>query len=397
MATEVGGAEHNRQRILREILLGGPIPRQEIATRVGLTAATVSRLVQPLTRAGLVSERMELPGERPVKPGRRFQPMEIDPRGGHVLGIAVTPVLQTVALADIGRNVTAGTDFSFEPVEDADRVIRHLAQESRRLIRRHLADRRRLLGGLLIVTGVVDPVRGNIVQCPYLRWGPVEVRAKLGELLDLPVQVRSLMPAIVRAEMLFGAARGCQNALGMICGQRIAAAVVIDGRPVADSPFPTSGIGMMRVVGEDGTTGTFDDFAGGLGILRRLHGKYPGPGPLSLSNAALEEAVRRDAAGDLQAARQMARAGRELGRVVVQHGHFVRPDVVLIAGSLALAPSYMAGVREIVGEGMVPPVEVLTSRTTDTPGGWWTSCSMAVYEYLTQQPLDLSSLGALME
>ena len=399
MASEHGSTsvQHNQRTLLREILLGDAVPRQALAARTQLSAGAVSRLVRPLIDAGLVRERTERPGEHPVRPGRRFQPLEIDPRGGQVLAIGVTPVLQTVALADIGREVIAGTNFSFEPVGDADQVIHYLAKESRKLIGTHLANRQRLLGGLLIVTGVVDPVRGNIVQCPYLRWGPVEVRATLGKLLNLPMQVRSLTPAIARAEMLFGAARGHQNALGMICGQGVGATVIIDGRPVADGPFPTSGIGMMRMVGEDGTTSTLDDLAGGLGILWRLHGEYPKLEPLSHSNAALEEAIRRDAAGDPQAARQMARAGRELGRALVQHAHFVRPDVVLIAGVLALAPSYMAGIRETVDEGMVPPVKVLRSRVTDVPGGWWASCSMAVYEYLTQQPLDLSRLGALMD
>ena len=382
------------QAVLREVLLTGPVTRTEVAPRLGMNPASVSRIVRPLIDAGLVQERLEERGERPViRPGRRFQRMTIDPRGGQVLGIAITPVIQTVALADIGRNIIAGTDFACEPIGDADGVIRRVAQESRRLIGAHLADRSRLLGGLLMVTAMVDAARGSTMQSPYLGWGSVPIRAQLAGLLNVPMQVRMLMSTVTQAEMFFGAARGRRNVLGLLCDLAIGAAVLVDGRAVGDSSFPTVGIGMMNVTGEDGTRGTLDDHASGLGILRRLHGGgRPEQAPLSAMAGALNDAIERDRAGDPRAAAQMARAGRELGRLVVQHGHFVRPEIVLLVGSLATAPSYIAGLLEIVEEGFDPPVEVAAGRTTDAAGGRWSSCAMAVYEYLVEQPIDLSKL-----
>lgn len=388
-------ARGSQKAALREILLNGPVTRTQIVPRIGMHPGSISGVVRPLIDAGLVQERMEKPGEHRVRPGRRFQPMTIDPRGGQVLGIAITPVFQTVALADIGRNIIAATDFVVEPIEDSDKVIRRVAQESRRLIGNHMEDRSRLLGGLLMVTAVVDPVQGNITHCPYLGWGPVPIRAQLAELLNLPLQVRMLTNALIQAEILFGVARGRRNVLGLLCGAGIAAAVVIDGRIVGDSGFPTGGIGMMTVTGEDGTAGTLDDHASGLGVLRRLHGGGARPDRVSLAavSGSLDEAIRRDRSGDPPVAAQMARAGRELGRLVVQHGHFVRPEMVLIAGPLALAPSYMAGILEMVEEGLNAGVEVAASRATGVEGGWWSSCSMAAYEYLIEQPLDLSLFG----
>ena len=92
----------SRQACLREVLLTGPVTRKEIAARLGFKSGTVSRLVRPLIDARMMQERMEKPGERPVRPGRRFWPLTIDPQGGQVLGIAIAPTVQTVALADIG-------------------------------------------------------------------------------------------------------------------------------------------------------------------------------------------------------------------------------------------------------------------------------------------------------
>ena len=154
---------------------------------------------------------------------------------------------------------------------------------------------------------------------------------------------------------------------------------------------------MMTVIGEDGVAARLDDLAGGLGILRRLHGESETAAPYSHIDTALHRAIERDREGDPQARAAMASAGRELGRLVVQHGHFVAPELVLIAGSLAGAPDYMAAIQECVDESAVPQMEIAASSVTGAAGGWWASCSMAVYEYLVEQPLDLFDPGSLPE
>ena len=389
-------AEYGSQSaFLGEVLLSGPVSRKEIAARLGFNSATVSRLARPLLDAGLVQERPERPGEHPVRPGRRFRPLAIDPRGGQVLGIGVAPTIQTVALADLSRNIIAGTALAIEPIDNPDHVVRRLAQESRRLIGAHLQDRSRLLGGFLMITAVIDPVRGSIIHSPYLGWKEYPARAQLSELLNLPMQVRMLTPSIAQAEMLFGAARGRDNILALLCGLGIGAGVLSNGRPVGDSRFPTGGIGMMETTGEDGTVAPLDDLASGLPVLRHLHGATAASVSPLQADRALFAAIERDRAGDPQVSAPMARAGRELGRLVVQYGHFVRPEIVLIGGPLALSPTYMAAVWEVVVERISPTMEVAASCVTGAQGGFWSSCSMAVWEYLIERPLDLSDMGVL--
>ena len=387
----------SRQACLREVLLTGPVTRKEVAARLGFKSGTVSRLVRPLIDARMVQEQIEEPGERPVRPGRRFRPLAIDPQGGQVLGIAIAPTVQTVALADIGRNIVASTELQIEPIGDPDHVIKRIAQESRRLIGTHLQDRSRLFGGLLMVASVVDPIRGTILESPYLGWGQVPIRAQLADLLNLPMQIRMLLPTIGQAEIHFGVARGRSNVLGLLCGLGIGAAVLVDGRFIGETRFPTGPIGTMTVVGEDGVAARLDDLAGGLGILRRLHGERVAPAPYSHMDPVLHDAIERDREGDPQTRAAMARAGRELGRLVVQHGHFASPELVLIAGPLARAPSYMAAIQECVDESAVSQMEIVASSVTGAAGGWWASCAMAVYEYLVEQPLDLSDLGQTLE
>ena len=86
--------------MLREIVLSGPVSRTEIASRIGLTAGTISRITRPLIDAGLVRELLEVQSGSSAGPGRRSVPLDIDPRGGQVLGITVGPTYQVVTLAD---------------------------------------------------------------------------------------------------------------------------------------------------------------------------------------------------------------------------------------------------------------------------------------------------------
>ena len=392
-----GTGRGSQQAVLQEIVLSGPVSRTEIASRTGLTAGTISRITRPLIDAGLVRELPEERGDEPYGPGRRCVPLDVDPQGGQVLGINIGPTFQTVTLADLKNRIIANADLQLETIEDPEMVVRRVARESRHLIGTHLDGRSRLLGGLLTIAGRVDPVRGDVLDAPYLGWGPFPLRSRLADLLDLPVKVQSITATVAREEMLFGDTRGRDNVLMLLCGLGIGAAVILDGRLVEGGNLPGGGIGRMEVVGEDGTATTLDQLASGLGVLRRLHGETMAPThtPLSRLARALLDAVESDRAGDPDVAALMARSGRDLGRVIVQFGRFIRLEAVRIAGPLSLSPRYVAAVGETVAEGMAPyPPEVVSSTATDTAGIYAGGCSMAICEYLLERPLDLSILSA---
>ena len=374
----------NRNAVLREVLLSEPVPRKEIADRIGLTEAAVSRIARSLMDARLVREHRQEPDGGPDLTRRRQRPLTVDPQGGQVLGIAILPTIQIVVLSDLARNVIASAEFSFDPIDDAERAVRHVAQECRALIGANLRDRSRLFGGLLLITADIDTATGNVRQADYLGWDDFPLRARMAELLRLPMRVGVATLAVGRAETLFGAARGRRNPLALMCGAGIGVAVLVDGHPAGDTSYPTGGIGRMTVTGEDGTRAKLDEVAGGVGIVRRLLGDRAADQSLWRVELSMRDAVERDREGDPQVAAVMAKAGRELGHIVAQHAYFVRPDVVLIAGALALAPSYMASFRRTLAENRKHPIEVIASRITDAEGGRWACSCLTVYEYLIE-------------
>ena len=382
----------NRQSVLAQILLAGPISRTAIAERVGLTAGAVSRIARPLVNEGLVRELPEKPPDGPVRPGRRTIRLDIDPRGGQVLGIGIDPSFLTITLAGIKNNTIATSSVELDTIEEPDLVIRRAARESRRLIGAHLDDRGRLIGGVLTIAGAVDPVRGDLLASPYLGWGRFPLRARLADVLDLPVRVRSMAAAIAQAETLFGAARGFNNVLTLVCGLGIDAVVILGGRLLDREGFSGRGIGEMEVTGENGTVSTLDQLGGGLGMLQCLHGEVmtPSRSPPSSVAQALREAVERDQADDPMIRALMARAGRELGRVVVQLARLVAPEVIVLAGPLSEAPGYVDAARQVVAGGIAPrPAEASAGILADPSSERSVSCAMAIHEYLLGGALNL--------
>ena len=152
----------NRRAVLRQLVLHGPRSRGDIAARINLTAATLSRIARELIAAGLVAELPKRESDSPAGPGRPSVDLDIAPEGGQVLGIAISPAFQTVALSDLKNRIIAETMLDIVALNDPDLVIQEVADHSRRLIASLPPDRRRVLGGFVMLPATVERRHGNV-------------------------------------------------------------------------------------------------------------------------------------------------------------------------------------------------------------------------------------------
>ncbi|MDR2347227.1 MAG: hypothetical protein LBD90_01125, partial [Bifidobacteriaceae bacterium] len=102
------GAAH---RIAVEVLIHGPIARSEIADRLDLSPASLSRLTKPLIDLGLVFEV----GSRRGAKGRPTRPLDIDPASRHFVGVKITADQAHGVLTDLRANVI---DSQIAVIED---------------------------------------------------------------------------------------------------------------------------------------------------------------------------------------------------------------------------------------------------------------------------------------
>ena len=387
----------NRRAVFEALVLHGPLSQAEIAGRVGLSVPSVSRITRGLLASGLVWELGPGASGTGSYAGRGRPPAHLDiaADSGQVLGIGIGPAIQTVTLSDLKNRVIGASELKLERLDDPDLVVRRVAEACRQLIERHVPGRGRILGCYLMITGTVESASGRVLRSRYLGWGEVELGGRLGVLLGLPVKVEAMPVAVALAETRFGAARGCRDALVLLCALGLGAGLIVNGRPVTGHGGAAGAIGLLQVPGEDGGTTTLDRVAGGYGIVRRLTG-----GDLSSISAnaqaeALMRVIGRDRDGDPAAAALMAETGRALGRAAAQYALLLAPEVVVVAGPLSLSPHYVDAVRAAVHEGVGNSgIDVAASAITGPVDGLSATCGLAICEYLFERPPDLDGSEA---
>ena len=390
--TTAGTGAHNRTAVLRQIVLHGPLPRTEIADRLGLSGATVSRITGRLIDDGLVRE---LPDQPSADVGRRPVPLDLEPRSGYVLGIAIDAMLQTVTLTDLRNRVVGGIELNMPAIDDPDAVIGRVANEGLRLIDTHLPgrDRERLLGGYTMVAGSVDTEAGTVRYSPYLdNWRDVPVRSKLAGVLGIPMGVGGLANSIALAEALFGVARGRRHVLCTTCSIGLGSGLILNGRLVTGHDYNAGVVGVMEVPDERGGVTTLDRVASGRGVLERLHGREVEitGGSMASLGPGLFDAIERDREGDLAVSAVMSEMGWRLGFVTAQAVRFVAPEIFVIAGPLCLSPSYLAAARKALDE-LLPAtlrIEVAASTVTGPVSDTSATCALAICECLLEGNLD---------
>ena len=379
----------NRMAVLREIVLGAPLSRVEIAHRLGLTEATVSRITRHLIDAGWVRERHAEQPDSQAGPGRSTMHLDVNPKGGYVLGIGIGLTIQTVTLADLKNQTIEGTDLKFSALDDPEFVINTIAKESLRLINAHVRDRRHLLGGFTMISGLVDPIEGLVRHSPYLRWENVPLQSKLVDRLGIPMKINSLSNSIALFETRFGTARGRENVLVTTCGIGVGTGVILNGRLVAGHHFNAGMVGIMEIPAKDGSFTTLDRVAGGQAVLQHLHGYDVERSALPVDRMATDlfNAITRDQRGYPDIVPLMSETGYALGLITIQAVRFVAPEMFVIAGPLAMSPSYMAGVKMAFTERLKTiPITVTASNVTGPVSNQSATCGLAICEYLYEQP-----------
>ncbi len=194
------------------------------------------------------------------------------------------------------------------------------------------------------VGGPMNAVTGRVLGPPNLPgWDDVDLAARLGEALGLPVRIEHDAAACLEAEWLWGGARGCTHAAYLTCGTGFGAGLLIGGRIVRGPDGQTPELGHVRLA-DDGPiafdkAGSAEAFCAGSGIAKLASWRRPEHFPAPISTERLAE---RAAAGDALARDVLDEAARRTGQACALLADLFAPRVILL-GSLAryLGPSWV--------------------------------------------------------
>ncbi|WP_327355600.1 ROK family transcriptional regulator [Streptomyces sp. NBC_01304] len=343
----------NLAAALRTVLDEGPVPRSDLAARLGLSHATISRIVGRAVAAGLLRELPSVSGGG----GRPKVPVDLVADARLTIGLYFGRQRTTAGLVDLRGQVREVATIERGPGSAAE-LLPGAAGLVRTLLKR--ARSTPVLGVGAAAGGWVDPTAGVVVDNEALGWRDVPLRRLLEDATGLPVRVDAGARAHATAELWFGGERTEGCSVHLFTGNVIDAAIAMGRRVHTGARSGAGAVGHLPVreggpACACGRTGVLQAVAADSAVLtqaveRELLG--PGAGLEALATLALSGS--READGLLRA------RARHIGTAVAHLVDLLDPDLVVLSGGVLAVPDHLEEVRREavlrIGRGWDPRV-----------------------------------------
>jgi predicted NBD/HSP70 family sugar kinase len=354
--TQQGMRRRNLARVMHAVSAEGPLSRAAVASRIGLTRAAVSTLVDELIRTGLLEE---LGPERPGRVGRPGSALAVSGRGPAGIGAEIGVDHLAVCAVDLrgqvrARAVRHGTNRGRAPepvTEELTALVRQVVAEAE-------GEGLWPAGLAVAVPGLVARDARTVVRAPNLDWAETDLGALLPA--DLPPTVDNEANFGALAELWLGEGTP-RDFLHVSAEIGIGAAVVVDGRLLRGTRGFAGELGHVPVR-PDGS----ECACGGRGCLEQYAGEEAVLRAAGLSPAEDRVGVLADRAaeGDEAVRQALREAGEALGIALTGAVNLLDPEQVVLGGALAgLAPWLLPSLRaELARRTAGPSCPVSVSR-----------------------------------
>lgn len=304
---------------LREVLIHGPLPRAEIARRLGVSRASLTRVTRSLLEHGLISEgAVELRGWT----GRPSELVGITPGARHFFGVKLTGDAIYAVITDLGAHEIAAIE---EPLDsrEVDDVVARIAA-----IFETFAERfDDIVAGGICLGGDLSQDRKIVIDAPFLGWHDAPLARILSKKLGVPVAVENDVRALTAAEHWFGAGAGCTSLALITIGAGIGFGFVIDdslltgfhGRAGRLDHLKIDEAGPVCSAGHRGCASVYLTSGSIVGALRDVDTDYPG-------------AVELARSGHAGATRAFDDAGTALGTIIATVANALDPQKIILTG-----------------------------------------------------------------
>lgn len=331
------------QAVALEVLLHGPLGRSEIARRLELAPATLTRISADLINAGLL---VEAPHAIKRGAGRPSIPLDVIPDAHHFLGVKLSGDQIASAITDLRAEVIEYHEeplLSRAPMAVADQIAS---------LARQCAEKYRIDAIGIGLGGVVNAA-GMVASAPFLEWINVPLAAMMEGAVSIPAFVANDLDAFTEAQHWFGEGTGHSNFATLTLGVGVGYGCIANGKLLANSD---SGVGLVGHWPLDplgplctrGHRGCAEAMLTVPAIERDVS--------IALGREVqwMEVAELADA-GQPAVTRILDSSGRALGALVAAIANLTAPDLVIIGGEgVSLAAFAADQVREGIADNRDP-------------------------------------------
>ncbi|MEU8690383.1 ROK family transcriptional regulator [Streptomyces sp. NPDC048665] len=354
--TQQGMRRRNLARVMHAVSAEGSLSRAAVASRIGLTRAAVSTLVDELIRWRLLEE---LGPERPGRVGRPGSALAVSGRGPAGIGAEIGVDHLAVCAVDLrgtvrARAVRRGANGGRAP----EAVAAKLAELAHRVVTEAQREELWPAGLAVAVPGLVARDGRTVVRAPNLDWHDTDIGALLPGAWPLTVDNEANYGAL--AELWLGEDTP-RDFLHVSAEIGIGAAVVVDGGLLRGTRGFAGELGHIPVRPDGppcpcGGRGCLEQYAGEEAVLRAA-GLEPGEDRVGLLAGRAED-------GDEHVRAALRDAGAALGIALTGAVNLLDPETVVLGGALAgLSPWLLPSLEaELTGRTAGPACPVTVSR-----------------------------------
>ncbi|MEP1588172.1 MAG: ROK family protein [Tateyamaria sp.] len=375
----------NRARILQVLREPNPISRQELAERLELTPATMSRISKELIEDGICEEAPLVRSE--TQRGRPGVALRISAKGGFLVAISISSFSRMITVIDIAGNLHHQQAIPKHVTATGKDTVDFVGKFIDQLIFDNVLDRRLILGAVMTIPGSINVRSGFLTKSILLNWPNFAIQERLSERLKCHVRVENNGDALCRHFMDMNLAQREQHSSVFLAhiSEGMGASIAIGGRIVrrlADEGW-INDIKTPQNETCDQQDRKLSDLASGRAILNGLVG--------SQSNIAkngvefpqmLEVAVEASNQGSDSTRAQFFNAGFQLGRNLVPLTIAIAPEVIVLAGPVLQAQAYAegasAGYNKAANEMDILPSRITVSKASYSDA----SGNLALHDFL---------------
>ncbi len=353
-------ADDLAQSVALEVLLHGPLARAELARRLDLAPATLTRISAELIEVGLLIETPHLAERRT---GRPSIPLDVVADAHHFLGIKLTGDSVMAAVTDLRAEVVNYFEVPLTSTAPLA-VVEQICAAADRAAAEHPID------AIGIGLGGVVTREGFVTSAPFLSWTDVPLALLVQEQSGIPAFAANDLTAFTEAQHWFGLGVGHDNFAAITLGVGVGFGCIANGKLLANDD---SGVGLvghwpldpMGPICNRGHRGCAESMLTVPAILRDIS--------RALDRAVdWPEFVSLVRAGQPAAAQIAASSGRALGRLIAAVANLVAPSLVVVGGEgVELAAISAAAVDQGIQEDRDPRASAVNVEFTSGSNESW--------------------------
>lgn len=351
----------NKIKILNLIRRENEISRADIVKKTGISAPTVTRIVESLLHIEKLIEQTgmgESSGGRPPLMvrflGEEHYVVGIDWGKTHIYGVLANLDGKVLFELDIPSEV----DNNFE--SDLNKVINLIDY----IIHNSQVNPQKILGIGIAAAGYINKLTGEVQYSPNFNWKNSNIKPQLEKHFKVPVKVDNVARVTALGELLYGIGSNFENFIYINVGYGIGSGIIINGEPHYGFDGYSGEVGHTRIAINHnekrkcvcGKENCLECYSSGRGITETVLEKYDKTPDSILhvlcngnKNLITAEMIARAAhSGDKLSKEAYSLASEILGYSIANMANVFNPEAIILGGKVLKSGNlFLNKVKEI--------------------------------------------------